>query len=231
MTCNIYKNGSYLHKNPEWDVDDSPWKAKNILKIIQRNSIFPNTVCEIGCGAGEILRQLRENMNGVTFYGYEVSPQAFKLCNARTSDRLHFKLKDILEEEKIFFDVILMIDVIEHIEDYLGFLRKTRSLSTYKIFHFPLDLSVQSVIRSSPILKNRENVGHIHYFTKDLALQILKDTGYEVIDFFYTPTTLELKVRSFKSYLMRLPRRIFFAINEDMAVRVFGGYSLLVLAK
>jgi|GEM_PF-6882011 len=34
--------------------------------------------------------------------------------------------------------------------------------------------------------------GHIHYFTKDVALQILKDVGYEVLDYFYTAPSLDL---------------------------------------
>ena len=31
--------------------------------------------------------------------------------------------------------------------------------------------------------------------------------------------------------LLKLPRALFFAIHKDMAVRVLGGYSLLVLAR
>ena len=27
-----YLNGDYLSKNPDWDISDSPWKAKNIIK-------------------------------------------------------------------------------------------------------------------------------------------------------------------------------------------------------
>jgi hypothetical protein len=30
---------------------------------------------------------------------------------------------------------------------------------------------------------------------------------------------------------MRLPRRMIFSVNADFAVRLLGGYSLLVLAK
>ena len=34
-----YINGEYLEKNPTWDVEDSPWKAEHILKIINRNKL------------------------------------------------------------------------------------------------------------------------------------------------------------------------------------------------
>ena len=54
-----YNDGGYLSENPDWHVGDSPWKAQQIHKIIDRNKLSPRTICEVGCGAGEILRQLR----------------------------------------------------------------------------------------------------------------------------------------------------------------------------
>jgi len=133
--------------------------------------------------------------------------------------------------EELTFDLVMAIDVFEHVEDYFGFLRKLKNRGTYKIFHIPLDLSVQSVLRSSPILKERSSVGHIHYFTKETALETLRDTGYEVVDYFYTNSSLELKNRGWKANLMKLPRALFYSIHKDLSVRIFGGFSLLVLAK
>ena len=67
----------------------------------------------------------------------------------------------------------------------------------------------------------------IHYFTKDLALAVLQDIGYEVLDYIYTPRAIAL-ADSFKKKLMIVPRSVFFALRKDFAVRVLGGYSLLV---
>jgi ubiquinone/menaquinone biosynthesis C-methylase UbiE len=58
----MYVSGEYLQNNPMWHVEDSPWKAKQILKILGRNNIAPGTICEVGCGAGEILAQLQHEM-------------------------------------------------------------------------------------------------------------------------------------------------------------------------
>jgi len=232
MSEKMYTTGKYLEKNPTWHVEDSPWKAKQILKIINNNRLQPHSICEVGCGAGEILNQLSLQMpNDVSFVGYEISSQAFELCQQRKKDRVHFHLKNLLEDEKAFFDVVLAIDLFEHVEDYLGFLRKLREKGLYKIFHIPLDLSVQTVLRSSPILKWRQSVGHIHYFTKETAIAILIDTGYEIIDYFYTAGSIDLPAKSFKSLLARLPRKMMYKLSKDMTVRVLGGYSLMVLTK
>ena len=125
----------------------------------------------------------------------------------------------------------MAVDVFEHIEDYFHFLRRLKTKGKHFIFHIPLDLSVQTVLRSHPIIRARKSVGHIHYFTKETALEVLKDTGYEIIDVFYTAGALELPNRGWRMKLLSIPRRLAFAVNKDWAVRVLGGYSLLVLAK
>ena len=129
------------------------------------------------------------------------------------------------------FDLLLAIDVIEHVEDYISFIKSLKTFGDLKIFHIPLDLSAQSLLRAWPISELRRNVGHIHYFFKQSALETLEDCGYVIIDHCYTASRLELPNQAFSSQLMRLPRRLMFAANADFAVRLLGGYSLLVLAK
>ncbi len=232
MTSDMYTQGAYLANNPTWHAEESHWKAAHILRMIQRNSLRPRTVCEVGCGAGEILRQLQLSMDtDCVFSGYEISPQAFDLCNQRANDRLQFKLMNIQAEEDVYFDVILLIDLIEHLEDYYTFLRQLRSKSEYKILHVPLDMSVQMVLRRAPLLTIRKSVGHIHYFMKDMITSILKDTGYEILDYFYTAESLDLPPRSLEMKIARIPRKIFFAINKDITVRTLGGFALMVLVR
>jgi len=231
-TKTIYENGTYLDNNPTWHEEDSPWKAKQIEKILKKNNVNPSTICEVGCGAGEILNYLANSYGAnVIFSGYEISSKAFEICKKKEKQNLHFFIKDLLDERDASFDVIMAIDVIEHVDDYLGFLRKFKAKGEYKVFHIPLDLSLQSVLRSSRILRDRASVGHIHYFTKETALATLKDMGYEVVDYFYTRGSLELPNRSWKVNILKLPRKLFFSIHQDLTVRILGGFSLLVLAK
>ena len=226
----VYITGEYLQKNPTWHVEESPWKADQIMRLMARNSLIPQTICEVGSGAGEVLKQLQQRMDPkCTFLGYEISPQAFELSQSRANDRLHFKLSDINEED-VFFDVILVLDVVEHVEDCFGFLRSIKAKSTYKIIHLPLDLSVQSLLRPNGLVDVRQAYGHIHYFNKNVALAMLKDVGYEVIDYFYAPRSIGLADTLLKKVLIP-PRVLFFSLRKDLAVRVLGGYSLLALVK
>ena len=228
---NIYADGSYLQKNPHWHVEESPWKAEQILRILKQNHLAPETICEAGCGAGEVLKQLQKRMDSrCRFWGYEISPQAFELCGSRADDRLNFKLMDVRDDPGVHFDLLLVLDVIEHLEDYFSFLRGIRAKAHYKIFHFPLDLSVQTVLRKNGLMKRRNMYSHLHYFTKDIAIQTLLEADYEVLDYFYTPRSIDLGDDLIQK-ILKVPRKVSFAINQDLAVRVLGGYSLLILAR
>ena len=68
-----YHDGDYLKQNPTWDAEDSPWKAQKIRKILSANDIEPKTIAEIGCGAGEVLKELWKSYGGnVSCVGYEI---------------------------------------------------------------------------------------------------------------------------------------------------------------
>jgi cyclopropane fatty-acyl-phospholipid synthase-like methyltransferase len=100
----------------------------------------------VGCGAGEVLRLVQEGMDeACVLWGYEISPQAFKLSQQRANERLHFKLADIRQEEGTHFDLILLMDVVEHIEDYFSFLRETQPKSEYKLIQIPMDINAWQV--------------------------------------------------------------------------------------
>ena len=94
-----------------------------------------------------------------------------------------------------------------------------------------LDLSVQTVLRVSPLIRDRQRYGHIHYFNKETALRLLIDLGYQIIDYFYTAVALDLPSTNFKNLVMRLPRKLGYSVNMDMAVRLLGGYRLLILTR
>lgn len=228
----MYQSGEYLEKNPCWHAADSPWKAAQILKMIRRQNLNPATVCEVGCGAGEILNRLHAELPAANFFGYEVSPQAYEICSAKTKERLQFRLGDLLETEERF-DLLLCIDVFEHVPDYLSFLERLRGRASRFIFHIPLDLSALSLLRPARLMKTRYGVGHLHMFTAETALAVLKDTGYETLDSFFTAGGLELEKnqKRLRTVLANLPRRVLGKFSPRLAARILGGYSLLVFAK
>jgi SAM-dependent methyltransferase len=233
MADELYSEGAYLEKHPTWHAEDSAWKAGHIKNIISKNRIATGTVLEIGCGAGKILQELKTLLDPDTaLTGIEISPQAYQMAIADNPQQIKF-IKGGFEQldtsEK--YDIVMMIDVFEHVEDYYGFIRDAKPLGSKFIFHIPLDLSVQTVLRSRPLERKRKNLGHIHYFNSVSAVQTLEHAGYKIIDRFYTSSYTDLIQKSIKARLMKYPRKFFYSLTPEYTVRIFGGYSLMVLAE
>jgi SAM-dependent methyltransferase len=221
----IYKSGEYLAHNPTWHVEDSEWKASKVLQALERLKIAPASLCDIGCGAGEVLRQLHSHLPVCKFTGYEISPQAYALAKERQVHGLEFHLTDILEpgEGRPHYDVALALDVFEHVADYYSFLTNMKGLADTKIFHIPLDWTIEATLRPKLLKKGRDELGHIHYFNKDTALLALENCGYQVLDWVYTPWLCEIHRPGVGRAMRKWVLKAVCAINVDLAVRTLDG--------
>ncbi|MBS1915900.1 MAG: class I SAM-dependent methyltransferase [Bacteroidetes bacterium] len=230
---NIYTNGQYFKNNSTWDVEDSPWKSDVIIDILKSNHIEPANIIEVGCGAGGILENLSGKCSFIkSLQGFDISPQAIEIAKRKETDKLLFFNEDITLRKDIRTDLLLVIDVLEHVEDFYGFLRKLKPLSQYFIFHIPLDLSCRTVLKPHVMLQQRNAVGHIHYFSEEMVFWFLKDTGYEVIDFQYTKPAIDVDVPgSVKRSVKKILRNFSFGVQKKLSVKLWGGYSLMILSK
>ena len=226
-----YINEDYLVANPDWHAKDSKWKSDHIIYLLKKNNISLTTLCEIGCGAGDILSYLYKKNISREIDGYDISPQAIKICSSRTKADLNFYQKDVDDITKTY-DCLLCIDVLEHVEDYIGFIRNLKPLATYKIFHIPLDISFASIMFNWMNLA-RESVGHLHFFTSETALATLAEANLEVLDYFFTaPFLIESnRPRKLKGKVIYFIRRLIFKISPKLLSKTFGGCSIMVLAK
>ncbi len=230
MKDSIYTSGSYARLHPSWHAEDSPWKARQIHGILEQYDIHPKQIAEVGCGAGVILSELQQLLPSTCeFRGYDISPQAIALARECENDRLTFDVATIDQLKSNRFDVLLLVDVIEHVEDYFSLLRVAKEIACYTVLHIPLDVHVQSVLRVTPITDTITNVGHLHHFTKEVALTLLEQAGFQIRAWNYTADGVELARTALRTRLARLPRRAAFAVSPDIAVRVLGGYSLMVV--
>ena len=229
----MYVSGAYFSNNPDWDIADACWKTDVIIGLLKKNKLSPKQVIEVGCGAGEnLVKLLKKDSNIEKLQGYDISPQAIDLAAKKTSEKISFYNEDVAAKENVHTDLMLVIDVVEHVDDYYGFLRKLKVKSDWFVFHIPLDLSCRTVLKPHVLLQQRQSVGHIHYYTKEMVEWALQDTGYEIIDWEYTKPVVDIKsADSVKRFVKKILRNISFAINKDWSVKLWGGYSMMILAK
>lgn len=225
----LYKCGIYKDKNPTWGEEDSEWKVAQITSMLGSHSVWPETVAEIGCGAGAVIAGIVRSVSSIKkAEGWDISPQAVNMAGKHASEKLKFFNGDMLCSSQRY-DLIMCIDVFEHVPDYLGFLSSLRDHAEHFVFHIPLDMHCSAILRDRH-LSVRDSVGHLHYFSRATALRTLKDTGYLIVSEQHTFGALAglSGHRGWKTSLANLMRRIF---PDNLSSKLFGGYSLLVLAR
>jgi SAM-dependent methyltransferase len=226
-----YVVGEYMSNNPTWHTEDSAWKAANIAKALAAAGLKPASVCDIGCGAGEVLSCLHGQMPGtVEFTGFDISPQALALAQSRQARNLTFRMGTPWEFG-LAYDLALAIDVIEHVEDYFAFLRHIAGICSYCIVHIPLEANVNCILHRGQLELRRAQFGHIHHFTKNWVFSILRETGFEVVRADYTCLQIERPPRSMRQRVGDPMRRMLFRRWPDFAAALLGGFSLLIVAK
>lgn len=229
----MYEDGDYWRKNPTFHVERSPWKAREIMTMLNSHGIEPRTVCEVGCGAGEVLAQLSAMLpDDCRFVGYDVSPELESMWRARENGKISFVCRDFLMSTESY-DVLLFVDVVEHIEDYIGFLRRVRDRGQYKVFKMPLEVFAVLALLGHKYPDLRAQYGHLHYFNRHIFLSVLRDLGFKVIDWSYiaAPIALSSPTFSILSRMAWLPRSVMSKVNTELTARLLGGFSLLVLAE
>jgi 2-polyprenyl-3-methyl-5-hydroxy-6-metoxy-1,4-benzoquinol methylase len=237
----IYSDKTYLTNNNDWHQLDSAWKASHINNILKKNKIFPSAVADIGCGSGDIIYNLSKIYKKTHFTGYEVSPIAYKIAKKKITKNIKFRLLNFRSLKKNNewndkkkgrdYDCLLCIDVFEHVEDYIHFLKSLKNKAKYKIFHVPLDLNLSTSLRSQILIWARYFLGHLHYFNKETALETLKYCQYKIVDCYITAPIFISKPTTIKQFLIKLLAKFICYFSKDLAAKLFYGFSLIILTK
>lgn len=239
-----YDSGAYLQSAPDWHAGDAAWKAGKIFDLLQARRLNPASVCDVGCGAGEVLAQLQRRMPATTrFAGYDTSETAIAICRAKSNGALTFHHADFLTATAERYDLLLLLDVFEHVPDYLGFLEKLRPRAERFVFHIPLDINATTVLLGSRyMMYMRRKFGHLHYFTKETALATLEETGYRVLHTQFTwdrerdvyprmPASLAGKLHTAAEWAILTAERLTNRRVPAFWARFRKEYNLLVLAE
>lgn len=233
-----YTSGDYLAQNPEWHEGEAPWKARKVFEALESHSLRPKTVAEVGCGTGLVLASLQSRLpTGVQCTGFDISPQAIDRARKRQRSGLTYRCADFATVDERF-DVLLAMDVFEHVPDYFGFLKGLRLRARHFVFHVPLELSSYTLYRHRSLLETRKRVGHLHFFWKELALESLADCGFDVLSATYTSPLTEPQpdlhlppVKSREAAVVSRVAKLVYRLSPDAAIRWFGGSSMLVVAE
>jgi SAM-dependent methyltransferase len=231
--ANMYTDGRYLAESPGWHAGDAPFKAKHVCDLIDRNRLKVETLVDVGCGAGFVSREVARHLPSTEVTGFEISADAATLWPDNRPANLKYHHGDYLSEER-HDDLVLLLDVFEHVPDYMGFLKALSHRADRFIFNVPLDLWMLSLLVDHQV-EARRRYGHLHYFSRATALATLADTGYKVVDEQLAPAFdgLDPTVRKQSRALRALhpARRIGFRISPSVTAKTIGGVCMFVLCE
>jgi len=234
-----YINGDYIDHNPTWDIDHAPRKAAELTKVIpfdllQKMFEEKKSVIEVGCGAGGVIYNFSRLLTNLGIEnipaGYDISPQAIAMAREKFGDRVDFVCsKEITIKEDVA--VILLVDMLEHLETPDIFLRSMTMISKYFLIRLPLDKNLWNLV-SGKLPKLEKKLGHIHYFTYKSATTFVNEQGLEVIRYYLTSNFNVSSNRKTKIAKIMWPvRMITAAVSKKLNSLLWGGNSIVILAK
>jgi len=227
----LYTTGAYRINNPDWHLQDAPYKARCISKLLKEEQVVFSSCVDVGCGVGGVISVLAQHFDA-EFTGFDISPSAIDEAKNRfDGHRFRFVQGDVLEADTTW-DLVLCLDVFEHVLDYLRFLTKLKRIGGRFVFHIPLEMNMVHLLTDRQVHK-RKIGGHLHFFSRATALQALEDSGYQIQAerLTYGGLFQPHSFRSLGKLLLKIPRAIITAVSARLSAKLLGGASLLVLAE
>lgn len=171
------------------DLQDRHWwfigRLSIVSGLIRRFAHLPHRsrILEAGCGYGGNLRMLGQFGD---LYAFELEDQARAYASSRVTRPVAYGfLPDKVGFEGESFDLVAMLDVLEHIDDDLGSLRALRARLTE-------GGALMLTVPALPWLWSEHDEIHHHKrrYTKAGLRRILREAGFEPVTIGYFNTLL-----------------------------------------
>jgi len=188
------------------------------LKLIGGNK----RVLDIGCSSGHLIKAIREKLGGVVD-GIEVNAKKAKLA-AKIARKVYVgsvEDPELIDQLSGTYDVLLFLDVLEHLNDPLSVLKKIRHLlvddgcliaSVPNIANWRMRLSLlmgRFEYQEAGLLDK----SHLRFFTLKSLKEMFNEAGYRIVNLDFTlggpPVVLGGVSRPNKGFLKMFFRVIF----------------------
>ncbi|HTR81362.1 MAG TPA: class I SAM-dependent methyltransferase [Bacteroidota bacterium] len=145
-----------------------------IMDLIRRKLDLPAgaKVLDVGCGTGAILSKLSERFEA---YGTDTSDLAIEFCHRRGLSNAFCCTLETFPHPEIRFDLVTMLDVIEHIDDDLAVVRQAMEVLRPE-GHLLVTVPAYQFLWS----RHDELNHHKRRYTQPLLRHVLEQAGFTV---------------------------------------------------
>jgi len=148
-------------------------QTEALLKLVAKLNV--RTVLDVGCGAGDNLAALAHALPHLVLSGVDVSPEALALAAQRVPAASLGELDVQSESLQEPFDLVMAIQVIEHLADDAGALRNMALMAKQWV----LVTTMRGRMRPS-----EQSIGHFRNYSDSDLREKAASAGLEVVDMF-----------------------------------------------
>lgn len=214
------------NRNSYWEYQQKI--GAHLYESMLKNFHHGHKVLDVGCGEGGVLSYFQNH--GYECFGLEISKERVEYARQKQGDKINFFLGNIENFNcSQSFDVILLLDVIEHIADKttaLGTLKKCLAPDGLLLITFPPYRSafgghqqtLHSFLKYIPfwhLLPRNWYIKLFQWFEKDLLVSRLEiyDRGLTIGQFETLVNEIGMKIVARKNYFIRPRQSLRFGIS------------------
>jgi predicted TPR repeat methyltransferase len=180
------------------------------------------SILDYGCGSGSVIDKCSRLLIAKHFYGYDpfyVHETSENKDNVTFSSELN---------EQNFYNLIMALDVVEHLQDLDKFLELASKHSGYLYLHVPLEINFYSIL-SGDHVKTFRTFGHINFFTEELLLERLRSHGFSTVSINYLNTMQAINPKSLMGHLRKWLASVVFMMSIKYCAKLLNGITVSIL--
>lgn len=194
----IYTSGKYIRENPTLDIEDSPWKLRLLKpaleRLLQETGAKELRILDVGGGGGLILKGVAEFLGEKKIrtvkYALDLSEEMLEI-QRQNNPEMAAGIRCGIEKTPFGskeMDLVLMIDVLEHIPDPAAALEELRRIANYVIFKVPMEnnlfYNTLNILKRGGLRRDIfQKVGHVQSYNSGILKAQIRRYAGEILYF------------------------------------------------
>jgi trans-aconitate methyltransferase len=223
----------YLKLNKDLHDSDFYKKSQAVLHILP-SDFRPDSVIDIACGSGKITMEVSKKLGIRKTTGIDISHKIIEIAKQNDVDRIgNWVTINIFDYKESGYDLVLAIDIVEHVEEDKEILNKIASLGSLAVIKVPIeDNSVNRFImwitrkKINPWKETEAHYGHVHHYSLNSFIELIEESDLQIVKTEYIHLPKRSKV------FWEISRLIFFPlwfVSRRLYIQFNGGFVLVMV--
>src|SRR5258708_1305253 len=174
-----------LAAEAEWLRMGAPDKTDSIGILVKRCDVEPESILELGCGTGEVIKECQRRGYAQRYAAIDYSEPAIEYLR-KNSEGIDIRSGDITSRSfsvSGHFDVVVLSHVIEHLDEPRKVLAALSRIDySYLIAEIPLEDLPLARVKSLLKDRTKHQAGHVQFFTVKSFIALLATAGLRPIE-------------------------------------------------